>query len=254
LPGFTDQANMQHARHEYLPSPAFGRGVHLWSYGYAGVPVIAFPTAGGYAHEWQQHGIVGLLGDWLAQGRIRLYCPETNAAEVWVHPTTDVGHRMRRHMAYEQFVTQELMPRIHRDTGHAQAVTIGASVGAMYAVNMGLKYPWLFRRAIGLSGRYQARSFTDGQYHDDLYFSDPLSYAWNLGGEHLHRIRQHSQITLVCGQGAHEGRCLTDTRNLARALQQVGAPVWLDLWGKDVSHDWSWWQRQIRYHLGRELR
>lgn len=245
---------MLHARHEYTPGGAFGRGVHLWTYGYAGLPVIAFPTAGGYAHEWQQHGSVGVLADWLAEGRIRLYCPETNAAEVWVHPTTDVSHRMRRNAAYEHYIVHELMPRIQRETGHRQAVTIGASVGALYAVNMGLKYPHLFKKAIGLSGRYNARSFTDDRDHDDLYYANPLAYAWNLNGEHLQHIRQNTQVTLVCGQGAHEGRCLGDTRQLGAALHNVGAPVWLDLWGKDVSHDWHWWQRQTRYHLGLTLR
>jgi esterase/lipase superfamily enzyme len=35
-----------------LPSPAFGRDIHLWQYGWYGEPVIVFPTAAGFAHEW----------------------------------------------------------------------------------------------------------------------------------------------------------------------------------------------------------
>ena len=36
----------------------------------------------------------------------------------------------------------------------------------------------------------------------------------------------------------------------AQALAKVGVPHWLDLWGSDVSHEWVWWRRQIRFHLG----
>lgn len=236
------------AQHEWLPSRAMGRNVHMWVYGHAGRPVIAFPTAGGYAHEWQQHGIVQALGDLLASGRMRLYCPETNVSEVWT-AGGDVRGRMRRHQAYERWVTEELIPRAHRETGRDDVLVMGASVGAMYAVNLALKYPELVRQAVGLSGRYDARFFTDGDGAEDVYYNDPLAYAWNLHGPHLQRIRQHTHVTLVCGRGPFEGSCLPETLKLAEALRQKGVPVWQDIWGQDVSHEWHWWQRQIRYQV-----
>lgn len=244
---------MLHARHEHRPSEAFGRPVHMWTYGHAGKPVIAFPTAGGYAHEWEHHGVVKKLADWIEAGRVRLYCPETNAAAVWIHPTTDLADRMARHRAYEAFVTRELVPRIWHETGRRDIAVIGASVGAMYAINAGLKYPELFPHAIGLSGRYRANYFTGGSREEGAYFSDPSAYVWNLLGDSLDRVRRHTHITLVCGQGAHEQTCLAETRHLAAGLRSVGVPTWLDLWGGDVAHEWLWWRRQIRYHLGNLL-
>lgn len=244
---------MLHARHEHRPSEAFGRPVHMWTYGHAGKPVLAFPTAGGYAHEWEHHGVVKKLADWIEAGRLRLYCPETNAAAVWIHPTTDLADRMARHRAYEAFVTRELVPRIWHDTGRRDIAVIGASVGAMYAVNAGLKYPELFPNAIGLSGRYRANFFTGGSRDEGAYFSDPSAYVWNLSGEALERVRRHTHLTLVCGQGAHEQTCLAETRHLAAGLRAVGVPNWVDLWGGDVAHEWQWWRRQIRYHLGKLL-
>ena len=44
-----------------LPGGPLGRPVHLWSYGPYGRPVIAYPTAGGYAHAWQHNGMVEVI-------------------------------------------------------------------------------------------------------------------------------------------------------------------------------------------------
>lgn len=241
------------AQYERMPSEHFGRPVHLWRFGHGGRPVIAFPTAGGYAHEWQHHGVVEALGDHLARGHLRLYCPETNVSETWTSAHWDVGQRMRRHAAYERFVTEELIARVQRETGRDDVLMMGCSVGALYAVNFALKFPHLVSQAVGLSGRYSGKFFTDGQGDDSVYYNDPLSYAWNLNGEHLQRIRGNTHITLVCGRGNFEQTCLAETQKLSLALQRRGVPVWTDLWGQDVAHEWHWWRRQIRFHIGRRL-
>lgn len=249
-----DRKQMINAKHEFEASPAFGRRVHMWTYGHAGRPVIAFPTAGGYAHEWEHHGVIKQLSDWLSAGQLRLYCPETNAAAVWIHPEAGLKDRMALARAYERFVVEELVPRARRETGRDDVVAIGCSVGALYAANMALKHPDEIAQAICLSGRYRATWFTQGRTSDELYYNDPSAFVWNLQGDHLERVRRRTRLTLVCGQGAHEERCLAETRHLASGLAKVGVPTWLDLWGHDVAHEWQWWRRQIRYHLALALR
>jgi len=32
-----------------------------------------------------------------------------------------------------------------------------------------------------------------------------------------------------------------------------GVPVWADIWGHDVAHEWQWWRRQIRYQIMHRL-
>ncbi len=242
-----------YAQHLWSPSQAMGKNVHVWTYGHAGRPVIALPTSGGYAHEWQQHGVIDGLHDLIAGGRIRIWQPETNVSETWNRLDASLAVRMRRHAAYEQFLTQELVPHIRQVTGRSDIVILGPSVGAMYAVNFAMKYPQLFSEAIGLSGRYEARTFTQGQDNTDVYYNNPLSYVWNLHGEPLWQIQRQTRITLVCGQGAHEKNCLKETLQLAHGLQQKQVPLALDVWGADVAHEWVWWRRQIRHHLNQRL-
>ncbi|MEZ4316806.1 MAG: alpha/beta hydrolase-fold protein [Myxococcota bacterium] len=224
----------------------------MWTYGWAGAPVLVFPSAAGMAHEWQHSRAVDALAPLLDAGRIRLYCPESNVSEAWTGP----GHaswRLDRHRAYELFVTQELIPWIWEQQGERQRVTTtGCSFGSFYAANFALKNPELVDWALCLSGRYRTDTFLNGFYDDRAYFADPLHYVPNLSGAELERVKQ-THLTLVVGQGPFEGRCISETRDLAIALLRKGIPCTPDFWGGDVSHHWDWWRRQLVHHLGRRF-
>ena len=34
-----------------------------------------------------------------------------------------------------------------------------------------------------------------------------------------------------------------------RIFEAKGIPVWVDLWGHDVKHDWNWWYKQVVYYM-----
>ena len=238
-----------------LPGGPLGRPVHLWSYGHYGRPVIAFPTAGGYAHEWQQNGMVEALAPLLEAGHIKLYCPETNVAEAWMHGTDHPSVRVKAHQAYERWVMDVLVPHVRVDCRSPRIPiwVAGASVGAMYASSFALKEPETFPWALCLSGRYDARSFTDGFENSDIYHANPMAFAPGLSGAQLERVKRAGHLTLVCGRGAFERNCLAETRKMSARLREVGVPHTEDLWGPEVAHEWAWWHRQARLHLRHRL-
>lgn len=240
------------ARHRLVPSRHLGRPVHLWSYGWWGQPVLAFPSASGMAHEWQAGGAIDALRPLIEAGRIKVYCPESNVSESW---TAD-GHgpaRLARYEAYERFVLHELVPLIHHEAGGPlPIVTAGASFGAYYAANMALKHPETFPWALCLSGRYDVEPLID-HWSDAVYFNAPYAYVPNLGGEALRRVRRHTHITLVVGLGPYENSCIPETLKMADLLAERGIPHERDVWGHDSAHQWPWWRRQIVHHLGRRF-
>lgn len=240
-------------RHELIPSAAMERRINVWCYGHWGLPVVVMPTAAGMAHEWEVQGMVEALADLIDGGKIKLYCTESNVAEAWTRREAHAGWRIQRHSAFERYVVEDLVGFVRRDCHTAQmrvAVT-GASLGGFYAANFALKFPELFHWALCMSGRYEMRHFTDGFDSLDVYFNNPLAYVANLAGDHLERVQRHTHIVLVCGQGKWEEGCIEETQALGALLQAKGISHQTDLWGYDVSHDWQWWQRQARYHLGR---
>jgi esterase/lipase superfamily enzyme len=241
---------------ERVQSPQLGRGVSLWSYGHWGAPLLVFPTAAGFAHEWEAQGVLEALAPLVDGGRLKLYCPESNVAEAWTRRDSDPAWRIRRHAAYERFVVETLVPKIREDcrTPGIPIAVAGASLGAFYAANFALKHPEIFRWALCLSGRYEMTHFTDGFSDLEVYFNNPLAYLPQLEGEALERVRRNTHLVLVCGQGQWEEGCIEETRALGALLEAKAIPHELDLWGHDVAHDWGWWKRQAQFHLGRRCR
>lgn len=241
------------SRHLQLDTAHLGRPQHLWAYGHFGLPVVVFPSAGGMAHEWHQHGMIDVLAPWIDEGRIKVYCPESNVAEAWTRKETPLAWRLERHAAYERFVLDELVPFVRRDCAGADVplTAFGCSLGATYAALFALKFPETFPRALCMSGRYLATALTDGEMSDALYFNSPLHFVPNLEGEALDRVRRNTHLTLVCGQGKWEEGCIEETIALGRVLARKAIPSMTDIWGTDVVHDWDWWARELAYHTRR---
>jgi esterase/lipase superfamily enzyme len=242
-------------QHDLVPSQAMGRRMHVWRFGHYGMPLVVFPSAAGFAHEWDAHGMVEALGGLINDGKIKLYCTETNVAEAWTRKEDHPAERIKRHMAFERYVLSELVPQIREDcrTPDIPVAASGCSLGAFYSANFALKHPEVFRYALCLSGCYDATGYTQGFSNQDIYFSNPMAYAPRMNGEHLERVKRSTRLVLVCGQGPWEDGNLEETKALGGILAAKGIDHELDVWGHDVAHEWPWWRRQALYHLGRRF-
>ncbi len=238
-------------KHDMIPSQAMGRRIHLWRFGNFGAPVLVFPSASGMAHEWDANGMIQAVEPLIVSGKIKLYCVESNVAEAWTRKETDPAWRMTRHMAYEKFVIEELVPFIREDcrTPTIPIAATGVSMGAFYSINAALKFPETFRYALCMSGRYDMTWLTEGWTNQDLYFNNPVAYVPNMNGDVLEAVRRNTFIALVCGRGAWEGGNIEATEQMAAILAAKDVPHILEMWGRDSAHSWEWWQKQVAYHL-----
>ena len=237
-------------RHERLGSKFMQRPMHLWCYGDWGTPLLVFPTAAGFAHEWDSHGMIELLAPFIHAGKLKVYCPESNIAQTWTK-RNEPREAAYRHHLYESFIMQELIPWIYADCHRPQlpVATTGSSLGGYYAATFALKHPETFHYALCTSGRYDLTQFTGGYSNAEIYYNNPLAFVANLEGPELERVRNHTQITLVCGRGAYEEGCIEETLMLGKLLREKGIPNYIDIWGKEAKHDWNFWKRQIAKHL-----
>jgi esterase/lipase superfamily enzyme len=239
--------------HHELHSPAIGATGSVVAYGHYGRPVLAFPAERGRAWDWQEQGMIGAVGELLEAGRVKLYCVDSFDAASWSNPELPLEERARRHARYESWILDQVVPFIQHDTG-GEIVTVGISLGAFHAVNFALKRADLFPLAIGLSGNYDPAAWNGwGERGEAAYFNNPLDYVEHLGGDHLDWLRERVSLLLVCGQGMWEDTtgALDSTRALAGKLAAKGIRHELDLWGRDVPHDWPSWRAQLAHHLPR---
>ncbi|MEV4888789.1 alpha/beta hydrolase-fold protein [Nonomuraea sp. NPDC055795] len=225
------------------------------AYGHWGRPMLVFPSEQGRPSDFEDNGMLGAISDLVEAGRVKVYCVPSNDRESWSNRSIPLEERARRHAGYEQWIVEKVVNAIDEDcAGADDIITFGCSLGAYHAANFALKRADLFPLAIGLSGNYDPSAWHGwGERGEAAYFNNPLDYVPRLHGDHLDWLRGRLSVLLVCGQGQWEDTTgsLESTKRLAAALTGVGIRHELDLWGRDVPHDWPSWRAQLAHHLGR---
>lgn len=241
-----------HVEHHRWRSPHLGRDMALDLYGHGGLCFVVFPCSRGRYFDYAAMGMVAAIADFIAAGKITLFCIDSIDAESWYDFAAPPAARNARHEAYDAYVAAEVLPFAASRAG-GPVFTTGCSMGAYHAVNSFLKHPDRFGGTVALSGLYRLDRPEFGLSAEDLgavYFNSPLTYLPGLVDPwYLERIRR-GRIIVCVGQGAWEEEAVADTRELDRILRAKSIPAWVDFWGPDVNHDWPWWFRQMRYFLG----
>jgi esterase/lipase superfamily enzyme len=231
-----------------------GSGTVL-AYGHWGRPLLWLPSERGKAHDFADRGMLDAIAGLVDGGRVKVYCVDSYDHASWTDPWLSLEQRAQRHGGYEDWVTGQVVPRIHADCqGTPEIMVAGASLGAFHAANFALRRADLFPLAMCFSGVYDPASM-GGEWErgDAAYFNNPMDYMAGAGGEHLDWLRGRVSLVLVCGQGMWEDTtgALESTRAFAGVLAGKGIRHELDLWGHDVPHDWPSWRSQLAHHLPR---
>ena len=222
-------------------SPRLNRDMELLVFGHGGARMLVFPTSMGRYYEYEDRGMIGALGDQIEQGHLQVYCVDSVDAESfycrWAHPSG----RIVRHMQYEAYVIDEVLPLTRVKNDNPFMIAHGCSFGAYHAMNIALRHPHHFGRVLAFSGMYDMTSFFDGFYNDDVYFNTPSHYVPGLqDGAQIGALQQLEIIMAVGRDDPH----IENNRALSRALWEKN--IWhafreWDGW----AHDWPYWQQML---------
>jgi esterase/lipase superfamily enzyme len=239
-------------------SPRLGRDMELLVFGHAGLPAVVFPTSCGSFFEFEDRGMVGSVAGKIEAGELQLFCVDSVDAESWYNRQVPPRWRIARHMQYEAYIMDEVLPLVweknatreknaaQEDAPDPRMIAIGCSFGGYHAVNIGLRRPDIFTGFLSMSGAFDLAGFLGGYYDQDCYFNLPLDYIPNLTDPwFLDRYRRN---TYVLATGVHD-MCWNDNERMAQALRGQGIPCSLDVWGDNAGHDWPWWQRMLATYL-----
>src|SRR5258706_5433853 len=186
-------------------SPSLQRDMELLVFGHAGARVLIFPTSQGRFFQWEDTGMVDALGNQLEQGSLQLCCVDSVDAESWYARWRPPAERAYRHVQYDQYLVQEVLPFTVQHNPNPYLITAGTSFGAYHAVNFAFRYPQLVGRVIGLSGLYDIKRFTGGFSVNKVYFHIPFDL---IQGEHdpgrVDALR-HIDILLAIGRDETAG-------------------------------------------------
>jgi esterase/lipase superfamily enzyme len=229
-------------------SPRLECDLTVARWGYAGTPVLLFPTAGGDALEVERMQVIAAILPLIEAGRARVYSMDSVAGRAWAEKKpADYCSRLQN--AFDACVVQEVVPAIRTDCvdSEIEIVTAGASIGAFNAVASICRHPDLFKLAIAMSGSYDFERLLAIPVNEDFYFAAPLLFLPNLGdGPQLNALRQRF-VLLATGQGNYEYPA--DSWRMADVLGAKGVPNRVDAWGPEWHHDWPTWRQMLPQYL-----
>lgn len=241
-------------------SPALQREMEFKVYGHAGKPCIVFAAQNGNFYDFENYGMIETIKDFIEEGRIQLFCVQSIDEETW-SGSWNYHTRIEQHERWFTYICDELLPRLHsihnntcKKYDDRKFLCMGVSMGAYHALNALLRRPERFDSCIGLSGIYHASFFFPNYEDEEIYLNSPLDVLKNIDYNHPYAQKyRESKIILCCGQGNWEEEALHDANELKNAFERLNIHAWVDLWGKDVVHDWIWWRKQLPYFLDKML-
>lgn len=234
-------------RREYLRwhSASLGRAMEILLYGHAGRPVIVFPTSMGRFFEFEDRGMVEELTPSIQSGRIQLVCVDSVDRESWYNQTVPPPARVARHLRYERYILDEVLPLARsRHDGDGRVIVIGCSLGAFHAGLLTFRHPEIVSDLVGLSGAYDNSTFLHGYSDTDTYLTNPLAFLPDLGGPQLAALSRLRTVVVSGSDDPHIGQA----RRLADILVSKNVPTILDVWPGWL-HDWPYWREMIRKYL-----
>ena len=231
-------------------SDRLDKDMHVNVYGCKGVPLLFFPTQDSMAGSLYDFGMIGCIKDYIEKGKICVFTVDTVDKESWSCTEGINSWRTARQESYFQYIVNEVVPFIRTRCGKVLPLTAGLSMGADHAAITFLRRPDLFQGLLALSGVYDCSYFYGNYMDGDLYNNSPEHFLANMNTNHPYINLYNSKKEIFCiGQGAWEEPGATSQHNLQCIFDEKGIHAWFDYWGNDVSHDWFWWFKQIRYFL-----
>jgi esterase/lipase superfamily enzyme len=222
------------------------RDMELLVFGHGGVPIVVFPSSQGRFFEFEDRGLIGAVAHKIDSGEIQLYCLDSVDAESWYNRDVPPRWRIARHVQYENYIMEEVLPFIRLRNFDPHLVSVGCSFGGYHAVNVALRHPDRFTGFLSMSGAFDLGNFLGGYYDQDVYFNMPPHYLPNLADPwFFDRYRSNTYI-LATGWDDH---CLWQSQNLARIMGEKGVPHHLYIWDSWNSHDWPTWARMMNEYL-----
>ena len=219
------------------------RDMEMLVFGHNGTKVLVFPTSMGRFFEYEDNQMVDTLGDRIEGGNLQLFCVDSVDGESWYNKGAHPYWRAERHLQYERYILNDVLPLIWRKNSSPRLTTTGCSFGGYQALNFAFRHPDKVTGCVTMGAAFDIRSFLDGWSSDDVYFNNPPDYLANCtDGWRFNHIR----TVLATGEW---DICLGDNHRMADIMGSRGIRHELYVWGDHSKHDWPCWRPMARTYL-----
>lgn len=228
------------------------RDMELLIFGHGGAKVLVFPTRYARFYEYENLRIVEQVRHKIEAGQLQLFCVDSIDAESLYCQEVHPYWRIQRHIQFEEYILNEVMPLMQDINPHPCIISHGCSLGGFHAANIAIRHPHLFRKLCVFSGRFdltlEVECFSNlfsGFYNEDIYYHTPTHFLPGLNCDQRIRSLQKMDIVLVVGR---EDPFLQNNVHLSRLLHEKGVGHKLHLWD-ERAHRGYYWRRMAKLYL-----
>ena len=162
---------------------------------------------------------------------------------------TGIRHAAPISRSYYHYIVDEAVPhQLAQYLRKVSFVAVGHSLGATHAGIVAPRRPDLFGGRIAMSGIYDASYYTGGWMNSNGTTTHPSFRRICRPTTTINGWSNERAPIFCVGQGAWS-RTASALVAYGHIFQKKGIRMVRDFWGYDVSHDWDWWKKQIRYFL-----
>jgi esterase/lipase superfamily enzyme len=226
--------------------------MELLIFGHEGPPVLFFPTRMARFYDYEDWGVINALKEKIVSGQIQLFCIDSFDKESFYCKTILPLERIKKYLQFEKYLLDELIPFISQENENPHLISAGCSLGAYHAVNIAFRHPLLFKKVIGISGRYDLtihlqfyNDLFDGYRNEDIYFNMPSQYIPNLTDEAFIHSLQNLEIIFIVG---NEDAFLENNILLSDHLKKKNIPNILHLM-EGEAHKPKYWGELLKLYL-----
>ncbi|SDR86152.1 Esterase/lipase superfamily enzyme [Polaribacter sp. KT25b] len=225
--------------------------MELLIFGYAGTKVLFFPPRMGRFFDYENWEIISALKQKIINGELQVFCVDSVDLESFYNSFKDPGYRIYRHIQYENYVIEEVLPLANLINSNKNVVSAGCSLGAYHAVNIAFRHPDLFTKVVGMSGRYDLtkssgdfKDLLNGFHNDFVYFNMPNQYLKNLKDSDL--ISEITKLDIIAI--GKEDSFLESNLKLSDILKEKGVPYNLYIWNEEA-HRARYWRKMVEIYF-----
>lgn len=233
-------------------SKSVNREMELLIFGHGGAAVLFFPTRSARFFDYENWGMIGSIKDKIEGGYLQIFCVDSIDQEALYDNHSSPEEKMNRHLQYENYILEEVIPFIHSENHNNYLISAGCSMGAFHALNIAFKYPKLFNKVVAMSGRYdltqQMGDFQDllqGYRNNTIYYNSPNQYLSNLNDAGI--LSELRKLSVIIAVGEKD------------AFLENNYQLDSILWNKNIVHEfyiWSgeahkpkYWKQMINIYL-----
>jgi len=233
-------------------SPNLEKEMEILIFGHSGDKVLFFPPRMGKFYDYENWGVIKSLEEKIINGDLQVFCVDSVDLESFYNSFVHPGYRIYRHIQYEKYVLEEVLPLANQINDNKNIISAGCSLGAYHAVNVAMRHPHLFCKVVGMSGRYDLtkskgyfKDLLSGFHNDFVYFNMPNQYLKNLEDTKLIDTIKNMEIILTIGK---TDPFLESNYKLCNILNEKGVAHQIYEWD-GRAHKARYWRKMVQIYL-----